>query len=107
MAFAFGFVNNQLDIFFVDQKGQVFDEAFTASNFFSPNPGNAQFLNTDMVLRNMAGSDAVEYPAVLGNLLTSSNQDLLMITIPLSFMSPAALNDVIAALQASGLSETK
>jgi hypothetical protein len=102
MAFAFGFVNNQLDIFFVDQKGQVFNEAFTFSNFFTPNPGNAQFLNTDLVMRNLAGSDALGYPAVLGNLLDSHNQDLLMITIPISFMSPTALHDVIAALQASG-----
>ncbi len=38
LAFAFGFVNGQLDIFFIDQKGQVFDEAFTLNNFFSPSP---------------------------------------------------------------------
>jgi hypothetical protein len=103
LAFAFGFVNGQLEIFFVDQKAQVFGEAFTVNNFFSPSPSNAQFLSTDMVLRNMSFSDAAGYPAILGSLHDSSNQDLLMITIPLGFMSPAALNDVIAALQAAGL----
>ncbi len=56
-----------------------------------------------MVFRNMAFSDAVGYPAVLGSLVDGGNHDLLMVTIPLGFMSPAALNDVIAALQASGL----
>ncbi len=102
LAFALGFVNGQLDILFVDQQGQVFDESFTLNNFFTPSPGNAQFLNTDMVFRNIAFSDALGYPAVLGNLLDSSNQGVLMITIPLSLMSQTALNDVIAALQAPG-----
>ncbi len=102
LAFAFGFVNNQLDIFFIDQKGQVFDETFTLNNFFSPSPANAQFLNTDMVMRNMAFSDTAGYPAVLGSLVDGGNQDLLMITVPLGFMSQAALQDMIAALQASG-----
>jgi hypothetical protein len=103
MAFALGFVNGQLDIFFVDQRGQVFGEAFNFNNFFSPSPADAQFLNTDMVFRNMTFSDAVGYPAVLGSLVDSGNQNLLMVTIPLGFMSQTALNDVIAALQASGL----
>jgi hypothetical protein len=103
MAFAFGFLNNQLDIFFIDQKGQVFDEAFTFNNFFSPNPTSAQFLNADMVFRNMAFSDAAGYPAVLGSLVDGGNHDLLMITIPISFMSQTALQNVIAALQAAGL----
>jgi hypothetical protein len=103
MAFAFGFVNGQLDIFFVDQKGQVFHQAFTVTNFFNPSPANARFLHTDMVFQNMAFSEALGYPAVLGSLVDSGNQDLLLITIPLGFMSPTALQEVIAALQASGL----
>jgi hypothetical protein len=102
MVFAFGIVNNQLAILFVDQKGQIFDEAFAFSNFFSPSPGNAQFLNTDMVLRNMSGTDALGFPAVVGNLLDIHNQDLWMITVPVDFMSPTALDDVITALLASG-----
>ena len=42
LAFAFGFVNGQLDIFLVDQKGQIFAEAFNFTNFFSPSPADAE-----------------------------------------------------------------
>jgi hypothetical protein len=102
MPSAFGFVDGQLEIFFVDQKGQVFGEAFTLTNFLTPNPAGARFLNTGLTLRNLAASDALGYPAVLGDLVGGGGQDLLMITVPLGFMSPAALQDVIAALQATG-----
>jgi hypothetical protein len=96
MAFAFGFVNNQLDIFFIDQKGQVFAEAFTFNNFFSPNPANAQFLNTQINLIHATSSDALGYLALMGSLVDSQNQELLMITVPISFMSQATLLDVIS-----------
>jgi hypothetical protein len=96
MAFAFGIVNNQLDIFFIDQKGQVFDEPFTLNNFLSPNPASAQFLNSQINLIHATASDALGYPALMGSLVDSDNQELLMITIPISFMSQATLLNVIS-----------
>ncbi len=96
MAFAFGIVNNQLDIFFLDQKGQVFGEAFTLNNFLSPNPTSAQFLNRQINLIHATASGALGYPALMGSLVDSDNQELLMITVPISFMSQATLLDVIS-----------
>jgi hypothetical protein len=96
MAFAFGIVSSHLDILFIDQKGQVFAKAFTFNNFLSPNPASAQFLNSQMNLIHATSSGALGYPALMGSLVDSNNQELLMMTVPISFMSQATLLDVIS-----------
>jgi hypothetical protein len=105
MPFAFGIVNNQLDILCLDHSGQVFTEAFSFNNFFSPNAADAQFISTDLILNSPTGSDALGYPAIMFNVepmfnvVPSSGLGLPVITIPLNFMSQAALNEVIVSVQ--------
>ncbi len=98
LPFALGIVNNQLDIFFLDQKEAVFAEAFTFNNFFNPNPADAQFIG-GLIPDFPTSSDALGYPAIQADLVSSGSFLLPMITIPLNFMSPVVLNDLIAALQ--------
>jgi hypothetical protein len=65
MLFGFGFgPGGQVDLFEVDQKGQVFALAFNFANFENPDPANAQFLNTDMVMQNMTVTNAGGFPAL-------------------------------------------
>jgi hypothetical protein len=94
--------NGQLDLFEVDQEGQVFALAFNFANFESPNAADAQFLNTDMVMQGMSVTDAGGFPSLMGSLMTSDNHPLLMATVPVELMPGAALADVLKAWQTSG-----
>jgi hypothetical protein len=103
MLFGFGFgPGGQLDLFEVDQKGQVFALAFSFSNFENPDPANAQFLNTDMVMQNMTVTNAGGFPALTGSLVGSDHQSMLMLTVPISLMPSAAFTDVLKAWQGAG-----
>jgi probable HAF family extracellular repeat protein len=101
--FAFGFgPGMQLDLFEVDQKGQVFALAFNFANFENPSAANAQFVDTDMAFQSMTVTEAGGYPALMGSLMTSDNHPLLMATVPVELMPGAALTDVLKAWQTSG-----
>jgi predicted outer membrane repeat protein len=102
MVFAIGFLNGQLVLFFVDQKGQIFTEGFSANNFFNPDPTSASFFNSGMVLRNMAPTNVFGSPGIIGSIVDSSGNTSLATTVPLNFIAAAALNDLIQALQQPG-----
>jgi hypothetical protein len=102
MVFAIGFVNGQLVLFFVDQKGQIFDESFTFTNFFSPNPASAVFFNSGLAVRNAAPTDIFGSPGIIFSIVDTNNNGNLATTVPLNFIAAAAINDLIHALQQPG-----
>jgi CSLREA domain-containing protein len=99
LVFGLGFVNGQLVLLFVDQKGQIFDENFSFNNFFSPDPANAVFLNTHLVIRNAAPTNIFGSPGIIFSLVDANGNANLSTTVPLNFIAAAALNDIITALQ--------
>jgi hypothetical protein len=104
MVFALAIDNGQVVFLYLDQAGQVFDESFSLNNFFSPNPANAVFLNTDLVFRNIQFQDSGAFgtPGILRDVLDFNNSAVLMTTVPLNFISLAAVNDIIHALEQPG-----
>ncbi len=102
LVFGLGIDNGQVVLLFVDQAGQVFDESFSFANFFTPNPANATLLNSDLVFQNLQPTTITGSPGLLGNILDASNNAIVMTTVPLNFISSAALNDIIHALQQPG-----
>jgi predicted outer membrane repeat protein len=102
MVFAVGFLNGQLVLFFVDQKGQIFDETFTFTNFFNPNPASAAFFNSTLEVRNMTATNVFGSPGIIGSILDANGNASLATTVPLNFIAAAALNDLIQALQQPG-----
>ncbi len=103
LVFSIGIVNNQFVWLYVDQAGQVFDEAVNLNNpfanFFSPNPADAVFVNTNLMFSNIQFQQSGVFggPALLGNVLDFNNNPILMETIPLNFIGAAALNDILHA----------
>jgi len=84
---AVGIVNGQLVWLYVDQAGQVFDETLNLNNpftnFFTPNPANATFINTQLVFSNvqLQSSTIFGSPGILGNVLDANNNAFLMTTV--------------------------
>jgi hypothetical protein len=103
MLFGFGFgPNSQLDLFELDQKGQVFALAFSLANLVGPNAAGAQLVNTDLVLQDVAVTDAGGFPALLGGLVGSNHQSMLLMTMPIQLIPSAAFADLLKAWQAAG-----